>query len=293
MTRESTERRRATAAARTHAVSEEPRFESIRAFHEHAFDTMSGKRSASEAPADEPDAKAAKVEEEPKPEDADAEPADQDMAEEEGDKGDAAPARRSTRTRNPVRKARIEGKTSKGVEAKIAQVQYKEGELLSDHLKSEGTLVEVKIPAECTVSTNLQVSPAGIPRARRVARFPSLPRRTRRAPSTRARSSPVPLPDAPTPIPRFLVIFLLLFPIGARSKRKTRPPSPPRLTLPLPPRPLSVPSTGPHASALGHGRVHQRLGSGGRSDAHRSLPPLHDHPPVPPRGARRGQGGSP
>lgn len=161
MTRESTERRRATAAARTHAVSEEPRFESIRAFHEHAFDTMSGKRSASEAPADEPDAKAAKVEEEPKPEDADAEPADQDMAEEEGDKGDAAPARRSTRTRNPVRKARIEGKTSKGVEAKIAQVQYKEGELLSDHLKSEGTLVEVKIPAECTVSTNLQVSPAG------------------------------------------------------------------------------------------------------------------------------------
>ena len=55
MTRESTERRRATAAARTHAVSEEPRFESIRAFHEHAFDTMSGKRSASEAPADERD----------------------------------------------------------------------------------------------------------------------------------------------------------------------------------------------------------------------------------------------
>jgi hypothetical protein len=37
-------------------------------------------------------------------------------------------------------------------------VQYKEGELLSDHLKSgDGTLLEVKIPAECTVSTNLQV----------------------------------------------------------------------------------------------------------------------------------------
>lgn len=38
-------------------------------------------------------------------------------------------------------------------------MQYKEGELLSDHLKSgDGTLLEVKIPAECTVSTNLQVS---------------------------------------------------------------------------------------------------------------------------------------
>ena len=34
---------------------------------------------------------------------------------------------------------------------------YKEGELLSDHLKADGALVEVKIPAECTVNTNQQV----------------------------------------------------------------------------------------------------------------------------------------
>jgi len=72
--------------------------------------------------------------------------------------GAATAARRSLRPRNPVRKARIQGTTKAGVEAKITQVQYKEGELLSDHLKTgDGTLLEVKIPAECTVSTNLQV----------------------------------------------------------------------------------------------------------------------------------------
>ena len=236
MTRESTERRRATAAARTHAVSEEPRFESIRAFHEHAFDTMSGKRSASEAPADEPDAKAAKVEEEPKPEDADAEPADQDMAEEEGDKGDAAPARRSTRTRNPVRKARIEGKTSKGVEAKIAQVQYKEGELLSDHLKSEGTLVEVKIPAECTVSTNLQVSPAGS-RARD-ASLVFLRCRDGHA-ERRARARPRPLSLSRTPRPPSLD-FSSSSSCCSRSARskKTRPLAPASDPSPAPATPF-------------------------------------------------------
>ena len=34
---------------------------------------------------------------------------------------------------------------------------YKEGELLSDHLKADGALVEVVLPAECTVNTNQQV----------------------------------------------------------------------------------------------------------------------------------------
>ena len=122
---------------------------------------MSGKRSAAEAPADEPEAKAQKTEEEAaKAEEAEA--ADHDAAEAGENKDDAAPARRSTRARNPARKARVaEDKpaaaTKGGAEAKTAQVTYKEGEPLTEHLKSEGTLVEVKIPAECTVSTNQQV----------------------------------------------------------------------------------------------------------------------------------------
>jgi hypothetical protein len=49
-------------------------------------------------------------------------------------------------------------------------VTYKEGELLSESLKADGALVEVKIPAECTVNTNQQVRarPVTIPRTPRI-----------------------------------------------------------------------------------------------------------------------------
>lgn len=127
---------------------------------------MSGKRQAASPPADEPDAKQAKGDDADAKAGADAENAgaeaggDDPMETEENGRGDA-PARRSLRTRNPVRKAatRNEGKAAKAnaTETKITQVTYKEGELLSDHLKADGALVEVKIPAECTVNTNQQV----------------------------------------------------------------------------------------------------------------------------------------
>mmetsp|Transcript_10745 Transcript_10745/g.46539 ORF Transcript_10745/g.46539 Transcript_10745/m.46539 type:complete len:410 (-) Transcript_10745:931-2160(-) len=127
---------------------------------------MSGKRQAASPPADEPDAKQAKGDDADAKAGADAENAgaeaggDDPMETEENGRGDA-PARRSLRTRNPVRKAatRNVGKAAKAnaTETKITQVTYKEGELLSDHLKADGALVEVKIPAECTVNTNQQV----------------------------------------------------------------------------------------------------------------------------------------
>ena len=61
---------------------------------------------------------------------------------------------------------------------------YKEGELLSESLKADGALVEVKIPAECTVNTNQQV------RARPVT-IPSTPRiRWRCSTSTTSRHVP-------------------------------------------------------------------------------------------------------
>ena len=151
---------------------------------------MSGKRSAAEAPADEPEAKAQKTEEEAaKAEEAEA--ADHDAAEAGENKDDAAPARRSTRARNPARKARVaEDKpaaaTKGGAEAKTAQVTYKEGEPLTEHLKSEGTLVEVKIPAECTVSTNQQVRA----RTRRAPRRALAERRRSHATGSGTRGEP-------------------------------------------------------------------------------------------------------
>ena len=82
---------------------------------------MSGKRQAASPPADEPDAKQAKGDDADAKAGADAENAgaeaggDDPMETEENGRGDA-PARRSLRTRNPVRKAstRNEGKAAKG-----------------------------------------------------------------------------------------------------------------------------------------------------------------------------------
>lgn len=81
---------------------------------------MSGKRQASSPPVDEPDAKQAKGDDADAKAGADAENAgaeaggDDPMETEENGRGDA-PARRSLRTRNPVRKAatRNEGKAAK------------------------------------------------------------------------------------------------------------------------------------------------------------------------------------
>ena len=81
---------------------------------------MSGKRQAASPPADEPDAKQAKGDDADAKAGADAENAgaeaggDDPMETEENGRGDA-PARRSLRTRNPVRKAatRNEGKAAK------------------------------------------------------------------------------------------------------------------------------------------------------------------------------------
>ena len=246
---------------------------------------MSGKRSAAEAPADEPEAKAQKTEEEAaKAEEAEA--ADHDAAEAGENKDDAAPARRSTRARNPARKARVaEDKpaaaTKGGAEAKTAQVTYKEGEPLAEHLKSEGTLVEVKIPAECTVSTNQQVRA----RTRRAPRRALAERRRSHATGSGTRGEPdgraerrgvqtrrsvfptIPKSRAPdlAPAPRRVIIFpepdatrreapFFLFPPppDPRTPRTSaRPPlaplaplasSPPPSTSPPPPPPLSLPS---------------------------------------------------
>ena len=64
---------------------------------------------------------------------------------------------------------------------------YKEGELLSESLKADGALVEVKIPAECTVNTNQQVRarPITIPRTPRIRRRCSTSTTSRIVPASR------------------------------------------------------------------------------------------------------------
>ena len=70
----------------------------------------------------------------------------------------AAPTRRSSRARKAPAKGRdAPGKAAKGAEPKMVTVTYKEGDVLGEHLHAIGTLVEVKIPAESTVSGNPQV----------------------------------------------------------------------------------------------------------------------------------------
>ena len=120
--------------------------------------TMSGgKRAASSELAEEPDAKAAKLDDSA---DAKEKPAElaEEAADQEGEDGDAAPTRRSSRARKAPAKGRdAPGKAAKGAEPKMVTVTYKEGDVLGEHLHAVGTLVEVKIPAESTVSGNQQV----------------------------------------------------------------------------------------------------------------------------------------
>ena len=120
--------------------------------------TMSGgKRAASSELAEEPDAKAAKLDDSA---DAKEKPAElaEEAADQEGEDGDAAPTRRSSRARKAPAKGRdVPGKAAKGAEPKMVTVTYKEGDALGEHLHAVGTLVEVKIPAESTVSGNPQV----------------------------------------------------------------------------------------------------------------------------------------
>ena len=120
--------------------------------------TMSGgKRAASSELAEEPDAKAAKLDDSA---DAKEKPAElaEEAADQEGEDGDAAPTRRSSRARKAPAKGRdAPGKAAKGAEPKMVTVTYKEGDVLGEHLHAVGTLVEVKIPAESTVSGNPQV----------------------------------------------------------------------------------------------------------------------------------------
>ena len=120
--------------------------------------TMSGgKRAASSELAEEPDAKAAKLDDSA---DAKEKPAElaEEAADQGGEDGDAAPTRRSSRARKAPAKGRdVPGKAAKGAEPKMVTVTYKEGDALGEHLHAVGTLVEVKIPAESTVSGNPQV----------------------------------------------------------------------------------------------------------------------------------------
>ena len=120
--------------------------------------TMSGgKRAASSELAEEPDAKAAKLDDSA---DAKEKPAElaEEASDQEGEDGDAAPTRRSSRARKaPVKGRDASGKAAKGTEPKMVTVTYKEGDVLGEHLHAVGTLVEVKIPAESTVSGNQQV----------------------------------------------------------------------------------------------------------------------------------------
>jgi hypothetical protein len=116
-----------------------------------------GKRAASSELAEEPDAKAAKLDDSA---DAKEKPAElaEEAADQEGEDGDAAPTRRSSRARKAPAKGRdAPGKAAKGAEPKMVTVTYKEGDVLGEHLHAVGTLVEVKIPAESTVSGNPQV----------------------------------------------------------------------------------------------------------------------------------------
>uniref|UniRef100_A0A7S0CUU2 Uncharacterized protein n=1 Tax=Micromonas pusilla TaxID=38833 RepID=A0A7S0CUU2_MICPS len=116
-----------------------------------------GKRAASSELAEEPDAKAAKLDDSA---DAKEKPAElaEEAADQEGEDGDAAPTRRSSRARKaPVKGRDAPGKAAKGAEPKMVTVTYKEGDVLGEHLHAVGTLVEVKIPAESTVSGNPQV----------------------------------------------------------------------------------------------------------------------------------------
>lgn len=168
-----------------------------------------GKRAASSELAEEPDAKAAKLDDSA---DAKEKPAElaEEAADQEGEDGDAAPTRRSSRARKaPVKGRDAPGKAAKGAEPKMVTVTYKEGDVLGEHLHAVGTLVEVKIPAESTVSGNPQVrarskrdqSNARLERGRvrRRARIhPDCPRGARREndPQSRRRSSFRPIPKS-------------------------------------------------------------------------------------------------
>ena len=191
MTRESTERRRATAAARTHAVGQGLGLNRF-ARSEHAFDTMAVSAAPPRRPRTSPTqggqggggAKAGGR----------GRRAGRSGHGRGGRQGRCG-SRRDAARAQPVRKARIEGKTGKGVEAKIAQA-VQGGRASRDYLKA-------KRPSwSWSGRVHRQHQPSGEPRgiAPRRRSF-SFAAETDTPSAEHARApSPVPLPDAPTPI---------------------------------------------------------------------------------------------